>query len=134
MRIKNEEVIKELIKADFDIPLSDLEMIDLIISRTETQSISDWEKVLKYLKKYTEWTKELYDFWTFKNTLNSYYRYLKITNHTDADIFPKEDFHYIAERMEISIEESKSQIAIECAREAFKIIGRDCLKIGESYH
>ena len=131
MIIRNQELIKQLIKNDYNIDLDKIESIDYILERTESKTIDDYNILLNYLQEYTEWTQKTHESWTFSYTLDSYYRFLKAFEHTKVNLMPKEDFHYLAEKMEMSIRDVKSSIAKECAEEAFKYVKEYYYQIGE---
>lgn len=101
MMIKNEELIKELIKKDFNIPLNKLEKIDFILTETKSKSIKDWEKVLEYIKWYTDRTIKLEQRdWLTETSFELYYEYLyNFKDIENKDIFPKEDMYYLSEQM-----------------------------------
>lgn len=101
MMIKNENLIKELIKKDFNIPLNKIEEIDFILSETKSQNISDWEKVLEYIEWYTNKTIKLeHEKWVKETSFELYYEYLyNFKDIEDKDIFPKEDIYYLTEQM-----------------------------------
>ncbi len=121
------ELIKEIIRNDCDIDLRNFDSLVYIIKRTECNTLNEWNKIDNYLKKYTEFTQRTLSngqHWTMSDSIKSYVRYLKAFEHTDAPLFPKEDFFYLGERMEISVINAKSQIAKECATEAFKYVSK----------
>lgn len=131
MKIKNQELIKQLIKDDYNIDLDMIESFDYILTRTNCKTIDDYNVLLKYLQEYTEWTQKRHEYWTFSYTLDAYYRFLKAFEHTKINLMPKEDFYYLADRMEISVLNTESLIAKECAEEAFEYVKKYYYQIGE---
>lgn len=123
------DLIKELIKRNYDIDLEKLDSLVYIIKRTDCKTINDWDKINKYLNKYTKFTQKTEENWTMRLTIDTYVRYLKAFEHTDAELFPETDFFYLADRMEISVMNAESEIAKECAKEAFKYVEKNYMKI-----
>ena len=101
MIIKNEELIKKLIKENFNIPLNKLEKIDFVITETKSKDIEDWKKVSDYLKWYTNKTIKLeHPDWKIDRTFQLYYQYLySFKDIKEKDIFPKEDIYYLTEEL-----------------------------------
>lgn len=101
MIIKNEELIKKLIKEGFDIPLNKIEKIDFILTETKSENINDAKKVLEYIEWYTNKTIKLeQQNWLIETSFELYYEYLyNFKDIEDKDIFPKEDIYYLTEQM-----------------------------------
>ena len=95
--IKNENLIKELIKNDYKIPFKRLEQIDFILTEIDAQSVNDWQKVVDYVNWYTQKTHEQgYEYWTDKYSFDAYHEYLQESQTIeDRELFPKVDCYVL---------------------------------------
>lgn len=101
MRIKNDELLTELIKKDL-ISLKDIELWNVIVSGTGSRTLKDFKKVLEYMNWYTKKTQKQGHFdWTFELTLQEYHRYLKNFERVPSkNVFPAEDIYVLNQFME----------------------------------
>ena len=100
MWIKNQELIKELIKKNYEINLNEVDRIDFIIKETECKSEEDWKKVLAYIKWYTKKSRETFPDWRDESSLDVYFKYLKaFKDIPNRELFPQEDCYYLVEEL-----------------------------------
>ena len=108
--IKNQNLIKELIKIDPKINLNDLERIDFVITETKSKTVEDCQKIFEYLNWYTEKTnKQGHIGWDNKSSFDVYHRYLKLFKDIHGRVlFPKkQDIYYLCERGDSVIRRKK---------------------------
>lgn len=127
IRIKNEGLIKNLIKKDYNIPLNLVEEVDFIITDLEIKTEEEWEKVEKYLDWYTKKTQRFEDWWKPEQSLETYHRYLaKFKDVEGRESFPKKDMWYLLDAMSIIESNAKDelkQIIIKRTNEQYEKMG-----------
>lgn len=117
----HERIIKELIKKDYNIPLSKLDKIVYIMHKNGCTSVKDWDEINSYLKKYTEKTNERHSLWTFETSIDLYYEYLKEFDKTSAPLKPREDMYNLIWNMKRLKSEKEEQSFEEERHMAFQI-------------
>ena len=126
-KLKNEELIKDLIKMDYDIPLDFIKEIDFIMTNLVIKTTEDWDKVNDYINWYTEKTKKYEDWWTKDKTFSLYYDYLtKMNGVRGREAFPKKDMFYILDTMKIIESNAKDElreIVIKRTMEQYEKLG-----------
>lgn len=98
--INNESLIKELIKKDYNIPLSQIQEIDFVLTKTKITTVEDYDKLINYLNGYTERSAKTLDFWDMKASTEQYLRYVKsMEKVSEFKRFPREDIYFLTEAM-----------------------------------
>ena len=97
MYLKKEELLKELLEKKYHLPLSKIDIVDLILSETNCKTIEDCEKVHEYIKWYSKnCIKTGHKNWLDETTVELYYDYLKAFKDINGrELFPKRDMYYL---------------------------------------
>ena len=127
MKIENEDLIKELIKNDYDVPLSKVDIIDFVITETESKTLEDWNRVLEYICWYTKNTREKqFDSWSHEMSFDLYVRYLNAFKEVPGrPVFPEKDMYYLSEIMydlEKKFEEDYKKKMVQTVNEKYEKI------------
>lgn len=100
--IRNQKLIKELIKRDYSINLDELEKIDFILTEFQVNSLEDISPISSYLSWYTDKCKKQgHRWWTDERSLDVLYRYLKEFKDIEGrELLPTDkDIYYLTEVM-----------------------------------
>lgn len=100
--IRNQRLIKELIKRDYDVNLDKLEEIDFILTEFQAHSLEDISPICSYLSWYTDKCKKQgHRWWTDKDSLDILYRYLKEFKDIEGrELLPTDkDIYYLTQIM-----------------------------------
>ena len=98
--IAKENLIKDLIKEDYYLPLSKIEEVDFILTKSQCKTIEDCKKVHEYIEWYTETTiKGGHNGWDNKLSVQMLYDYYKAFDGMEYEIFPKRDMYNLIELM-----------------------------------
>ena len=113
--IENEELIRELIKKDYKIPLNKIKEINFIFRKAKIKDEKDYKEFLSYLKWYTKKCQQQgHERWTFKDSASVYYRYLLILKNVEnIKIYPTNDIWSITETMDKLINQNKKDFATQ---------------------
>ena len=97
MYLKKEELLNELLEKKYYLQLSKIDIVDLILSETNCETIKDCEKVHEYIQWYSEnCIKTGHKNWLHETTVELYYDYLKAFKDIDGrELFPKRDMYYL---------------------------------------
>ena len=98
--MKNEELIKTIIKEGYDISLEpqNLNNLDFVLTKNQAKNIDDYKKIIGYLDWYTQKTiRQGYKNFTREYSLEIYARYLKTIETIPLEIMPEKDMYYLDE-------------------------------------
>lgn len=137
--MKNEELIKAIIREGYDISLDpqNLSNLDYILTKNQTENINDYKKIIEYLEWYTQKTiKQGYDNFKIEYTIEIYARYLEaIEDIPMMEIMPRKDMYYIKEAIVTKQKELKKTLEKELQKQLTKeTINEEYKKTGNCYY
>lgn len=121
--MKNEELIKTLIKEGYDISLvpQNLENLNYVLIKNQAKTVNDCKKIFEYLDWYTEKTiKQGYKDFTRENSLGIYKNYLKAIETIPMDLMPEKDMYHLTELIHEKEKKIREEIEVEIRRQIRK--------------
>ena len=121
--MKNEELIKTLIKEGYDISLEpkNLKNLDYVLIKNQAKTVDDCKKVLEYLDWYTQKTiKQGYKDFKIEYSLGIYKNYLEAIKTIPMDTMPKKDMYYLTELIHQKEKKIREEIEVEIRRQIKK--------------